>query len=347
MLFQTTTGDSRPTAAVSDTIAPVTRALEFWARTTKSARKALEHHIYKSELDMPDPSTIDNDDYRRFILKRIADAREYSRQWVLSASVDELLHAGLIPERASARYVRRFVHDHLEKLTDLHLARFPFGITRTFEERWYAETKVFLSPEQLWEHHPDFDEAWGQILMNGELHPDTRSRVRRSPYASKCRKHSSSVITQVNAHIGHQWKPNITLFVSTTTPSHARTCLYVSLSMKAPKHADRRWYPDEDGYPMLEGDWPQVMAQLDYFNGRNKTPRPQFRRDRETNAWDASCAFFSEAAEALKSLGTRVTVEVICGGLPEVLAKMRFKGDITRPEHFPRSYTRMWLSNVP
>ena len=64
-------------------------------------------------------------------------------------------------------------------------------------------------------------------------------------------------------------------------------------------------------------------------------------------AWEVCDAFFGEAAAALKGLESRVTLELICGGLSEELAKMRFKGDLTRPTAFPRKYTRMWLSNVP
>lgn len=70
-------------------------------------------------------------------------------------------------------------------------------------------------------------------------------------------------------------------------------------------------------------------------------------RGRDALAWQTCNTFFQEVAAAMKTLGSRITIELICGGLSEELAKMRFKGDLTRPKEFPRKYTRMWLSNVP
>lgn len=56
--------------------------------------------------------------------------------------------------------------------------------------------------------------------------------------------------------------------------------------------------------------------------------------------------FFSAAAAALKALESKITLEFICGGLPEELTKMRL-GASTRPKHFPTQHMRMWMSNVP
>ena len=58
-------------------------------------------------------------------------------------------------------------------------------------------------------------------------------------------------------------------------------------------------------------------------------------------------AFFTEVAAALKTLESKVTIEIVCDGLSEELVKMQMGTDSHRAEHFPRKYNRMWLSNVP
>ena len=75
--------------------------------------------------------------------------------------------------------------------------------------------------------------------------------------------------------------------------------------------------------------------------------RPGAEMGLDTLAWDVCSTFFDEVAAALDTLGTHVTLEVVCGGLFEELARMRCGDDVSRPPQFPRKYLRMWLSNVP
>lgn len=65
------------------------------------------------------------------------------------------------------------------------------------------------------------------------------------------------------------------------------------------------------------------------------------------SSFDICSIFFAEVAAALKALDSKITIEVLCGGLPEELSKMKFKCDSHRPANFPRSFDRMWMSNVP
>lgn len=107
-------------------------------------------------------------------------------------------------------------------------------------------------------------------------------------------------------------------------------------------------YPDADGYPDYKMDMFTTIASLDQFNRRNGPDAQQrIRTNAKMVAWSTCNAFFEEAAAALEVLESSLTIELICGGLSEELAKMRYKGDLTRPKEFPRKYTRMWLSNVP
>ena len=89
-----------------------------------------------------------------------------------------------------------------------------------------------------------------------------------------------------------------------------------------------------------------AITQLREFSTRDG-PKNAQKRSADTLAWDTCKVFFEDVAEALRTLESHITLEAICGGLSEELAKMRFKGDSVRPVNFPRQYTRMWLSNVP
>ena len=91
------------------------------------------------------------------------------------------------------------------------------------------------------------------------------------------------------------------------------------------------------------------MGAFEHFSRRNGPDAGrEIRRDHNILAWRACSAFFGEVAAALKALGSgKVTLEMVCGGLPEELGKMRNNRDSCRPKEFPRSYMRMWLSNVP
>ena len=79
--------------------------------------------------------------------------------------------------------------------------------------------------------------------------------------------------------------------------------------------------------------------------------RTRKRHSRETykpqDAAQICAAFFTEVAAALKALEEKITIEIICGGLSEELVKMQMGTDSHRADSFPRTYTRMWLSNVP
>lgn len=110
------------------------------------------------------------------------------------------------------------------------------------------------------------------------------------------------------------------------------------------KTADPFCYEDRDGYPDVKLDMFGTIASFEKFNHRHER---NGSAGSVYTAWDSCNKFFEEAAAGLKALGSKIVLELVCGGLSEELAKMRFKGDLTRPSEFPRKYTRMWLSNVP
>ncbi|RPD61780.1 hypothetical protein L226DRAFT_506692 [Lentinus tigrinus ALCF2SS1-7] len=126
------------------------------------------------------------------------------------------------------------------------------------------------------------------------------------------------------AHVENDWKPNITIFDRS--------------------YEDPEYFAGGDGYPDMMINIYDVVDQLHRWNVRDR-PRTQMALD--MIVWDVCNTFFEEVAGALDTLGTHVTLEFVCGGLFEELAKMRCQGDDARPPQFPRKYLRMWLSNVP
>lgn len=50
--------------------------------------------------------------------------------------------------------------------------------------------------------------------------------------------------------------------------------------------------------------------------------------------------------DAVKFLGSQLQCEFIAGEINQELSKVRLGTD-TRPKHFPRNWTRIWLSNIP
>jgi hypothetical protein len=57
-------------------------------------------------------------------------------------------------------------------------------------------------------------------------------------------------------------------------------------------------------------------------------------------------AFLDGVVNAVKLLGDRLQCEFIAGEVNQELSKVRLGTD-SRPKHFPRKWTRIWLSNIP
>ncbi|KAF8876861.1 hypothetical protein BD779DRAFT_1677610 [Infundibulicybe gibba] len=122
--------------------------------------------------------------------------------------------------------------------------------------------------------------------------------------------------SQINSHIRNTWKPNWTLY-----DIISGMCSQL-----------------EDFDPFT------TPISIREFNARfNIKPKGESR----PLAFDHVSGFFQAAANALTTLNGRVTLEFICGDFIQELSKMKFNGDLSRPRHFPRSFTRIYLSNIP
>lgn len=56
--------------------------------------------------------------------------------------------------------------------------------------------------------------------------------------------------------------------------------------------------------------------------------------------------FLDGVVDAVQSLGGELQCEFIAGEINQELSKVRLGTD-TRPKHFPKKWTRIWLSNIP
>ncbi|KAI0672209.1 hypothetical protein C8Q78DRAFT_1188078 [Trametes maxima] len=171
------------------------------------------------------------------------------------------------------------------------------------ERRWYADTKVFLPPVALRKRHPGFDAAWRQL--------------------KKGKKIEDSALQKIREHIDSDWKSNILLYAAV--------------------YNDTRYHPSGDGYRKLELNVFQTFEFMAEFNRKEKTaPGTASKIDPDKLAWDVASTFFDKVVEALRALGERITVELVAGGLSEVMAK-----DSISSVPNSRKFMRMWFSNVP
>ncbi|TBU53623.1 hypothetical protein BD310DRAFT_887493 [Dichomitus squalens] len=303
---------------VSDTIPAVVAILDFWAKTTKSTRKMLAAHECLNPSE--DPSMFDvssipgaNPDFQKVINQNISAEREMFKQVLLNMPEEQLLKLPLpgAPEQGSLSAKRAFVREFADELADDFMKSFGGGRIPMYEESWYRIMKVFLPPPALCNRHPGFDESFSKDRKLEPIPPALERKIMK--------------------HVEAEWKANISLFDF--------------------NYAHPRYYPDGDGFPNLKLNVFEIVSAMDTFNRRNERESKKSvgvgKDGKKLLAWQVCDAFFGEAAAALKGLESCITLELICGGLSEELAKIHFKGDLTRPKDFPRKYTRMWLSNVP
>ncbi|KAI9060061.1 hypothetical protein FKP32DRAFT_1656899 [Trametes sanguinea] len=298
---------------VSDTIPAILPTLDYWLRAKKSTRKTLEEHEHMSSVDRPDMQALSmipgaNADFQRTLQERIASQRADIENTLRTLTDEQLAEFDLLPKTMTVKERRAFILDNMEMLVDAYHKAMRGGKVPLYEEGWYKEAKVFLPPKELFKRHPGVEAVWRSILSNKGM--------------------PQPVPRKVISHIHSEWKPNITLFDI--------------------KCEDPKCYPGGNGYPDLKLEMFDVIGHMDQFTRRDAPDaRDPMSINQSMLAVEACTAFFAEVIASIKSLEGRLIVELICGGLAEELAKMQYKADITRPKHFPRKFTRMWMSNVP
>ncbi|KAH9903204.1 hypothetical protein C8Q73DRAFT_673716 [Cubamyces lactineus] len=299
------------------TIPAILRALDYWINTEKSTRKMIaQMPAYTAQDKRAQREAVlgglgggDGSGFQRELQDRYKSQRQQIETALRTLPDEKLVRLPFMPPGITPQAVRAYLDSHMEELVSRVQDMHTTGKVPTNEQEWYRCTKTFLPPAELRKRHFGFDSAW-QKLQEGEEIP-------------------ASIERKIVSHIGDKWKTNITLFDS---------------NYNNPKYHD-----GGDGYKMMLSDAFEVVNHLDDFNQRHtpRTRRGPITNDVNTLAWDICSKFFEVVATAIRGLEGHLTVELIAGGLSEELAKMRYKGDTTRPAEFPRKYTRMWLSNVP
>ncbi|TFK84364.1 hypothetical protein K466DRAFT_527460 [Polyporus arcularius HHB13444] len=310
-LTSTPTDLPGPIHVVSDSIPAILRIIDYWSKAPKTVRKMLANHESMSLWDrsgMAGPQSIPG------------VSAEFQRT---------------IDDRVAAQ--REQIRNSILTMSDADLAKsklLPAG-TSVRSGRAMIEQNIDLLVDEMQKlimpgaKTQTREATWYKMLKVFVPPKELLARHPSFEVAWKQVKEKGEMATMSKhkawAHIESEWKPNITIF--------------------DPSHDDPHYFPNGDGYPDVSVDMFQIINQFHKFNIRDKR-KMAFLDDNQT-AWDVCSEFFDNVAAALKTLGNRVTLEFICGGLSEELAKMRFKGDVARPKEFPRKYTRMWLSNVP
>ncbi|KAI0719798.1 hypothetical protein C8T65DRAFT_802334 [Cerioporus squamosus] len=294
---------------VSDTIPAVLDVLDFWLTSSKSTRKMLQAHQNMDVFDRPD---------------------------MPSGSI----MPGASPEfqkslEATRAAKRQGIKMYLLNMSDAELAQ--TGLVASGESVTTARSNIRANIEKfvdILEKRTRGGNAYTREVnwydITKVFLPPAESRGQHPGFnvawtqVTGSGKITDSVKRKVVSHIENDWKPNITIFDR--------------------NYEDPEYFPGGDGYPDMRLNMFDTINQLHRWNERS---RPGTQLAVDTLGWDVCSTFFDEVAAALDTLGTHLTLEFICGGLSEELAKMRFKGDTTRPPEFPRKYLRMWLSNVP
>lgn len=87
----------------------------------------------------------------------------------------------------------------------------------------------------------------------------------------------------------------------------------------------------------------QLTAQFNAQHGLYQKDK-NIIQDSPTMAY--MLTFLDGVVDAVKSLGNKLQCEFIAGEINQELSKVRLGTD-TRPKHFPKKWTRIWLSNIP
>lgn len=101
-------------------------------------------------------------------------------------------------------------------------------------------------------------------------------------------------------------------------------------------------------YPDLNLDALKLPRQIEEYNHTYKLSKrnpPNIIPD--APAYSHVSAFFDGVIETLQIMQGRLKLEFVFGELISELSKWRLAGDTGRPSHFPTTFNRAWLSNVP
>ncbi|TFK84367.1 hypothetical protein K466DRAFT_625040 [Polyporus arcularius HHB13444] len=294
-----------------DTVPAILAVLDLWVNSSKSTKKMLDTH---QNMDNLDGAGIPRDTF-------------------LSSASPEFRKA-LEAGRAAKR---QGIKEDWLNMSDAALLEFgKVGGLATVSE---ARNKVLEDIESIVDqveklslggNTHTYEANWYNILKVFLPPPELRGRHPEFSVAWDQVQDNGRITQSVKRkaldHIHNDWKPNITIFDR--------------------NYENPEYFPRGDGYPEMRVNMFDLVNHLHRFNVRGKPGKPKLPAN--ATAWDVCSTFFDEVVAALKTLKSRITLEFICGGLHEELAKIRLEGDQSaRPKEFPKQFMRVWLSNFP
>ncbi|KAF7790664.1 hypothetical protein EIP86_001620 [Pleurotus ostreatoroseus] len=302
----------------NNSIAPIIEVLSMWLDTRrdpmhKSTAYLVNAWDYKTEQPeeaadrMNELANLHEDSLIAKGWKSRQNSRTAMEQFVDSCSAEFLVQLGVVRPNASPVEIERARKDNREKLVEV-----------------LTELQNHLDKKEK-----PLEDAW---LKRMKVFLPPRSLWSRHPGFEELVKQLSkggmknAKVKQVEAHIMDDWKPNDTVFYNEYFDPGCR-----------------------GGFEELALD-PFSFADTAYsFLRKHKTLQrttiavPTVDRQ----MIDTLATFFRAVADALKALDSRVKLEILNGPLNNEMSKIRLKGDSSRPAEFPKSFVRMWLTNIP
>ncbi|TFY72532.1 hypothetical protein EVG20_g469 [Dentipellis fragilis] len=228
-----------------------------------------------------------------------------------SMSPDQLKATGLSVPGVPASQLKKYMTDNREKMLDLLMEA---------DDDKAAKGSTPEEKEKAW--YKDTNSFALPALLR-QRHPGYEDALRS---AGKAGQHSTKQVQKIRADVAETWKPNLTFF-----------------DRASQEHSGF----NPGGYPVISVAF---FLQLEMFGAYNKymglKPMNTSGKD-DGYAYTIMSTFFNAVVVAMKGMSHRVKLEFLLGELTGEMSKMRYGGDVSRPADFPRSYTRIWLSNVP
>ncbi|KAK7020202.1 hypothetical protein VNI00_017815 [Paramarasmius palmivorus] len=180
----------------------------------------------------------------------------------------------------------------------------------------FEEVPTFIPPSTLRRRHEALDKYWTNVFQD------------RSP-------NSFALQEEAYDEIRNTFKPNLTLYVSDLT-----ALLYIWTLLN-----DSKCSIKDDPYTAINSI--ENAEMVNDFNKRMNLYNDQTVVTKDSPCYSILSVFFDAIIASLSTLQGRIKIEVLQGDYITELIKMQDGDDPERPQGFPRTYTRMWLSNIP
>lgn len=102
----------------------------------------------------------------------------------------------------------------------------------------------------------------------------------------------------------------------------------------------------QDGHMNMKIDAFLIVQQIARFNKDHGISVKDIASKKQCPTFAHVSAFFDAVVDTIKVLKGSIQVEFIVGEVNQELSKVRLGTD-TRPSHFTKQFTRIWLSNIP